>query len=155
MRQVIITICLFTILTSCTSSQDTATAEATSNLIKSQDYVFVAEYALPMGVNSIYLTSDYTLDVNTDSIVAYLPYFGRAYVAPINPEQGGIQFNSKDFDYKLTKKKNDWDIDIRTKDLLRSYQIMLSITSAGSAYLNVTSPDRQSISFNGYIEKRK
>lgn len=140
---------------SCTTSQDAAKVEATSGLVESQDYIFTAEYAYPMTGRSIYLNSDYTFAISKDSLISYLPYFGRAYVAPINPTEGGIQFKSKEFDYSLTKNKSGWDVIIKTKDVQRRYQISLNIGTTGNATLNVNSPDRQNISFSGYIEKRK
>ncbi len=42
-----------------------------------------------------------------DSIVTYLPYFGRAYSVPVNLSQGGIQFTSTDFDYTIESKRKE------------------------------------------------
>src|SRR5579872_1513373 len=79
------------------------------NLVDSQNYAFIAQSAMPMSGPVRQLTSDYDLKVTKDKIVSYLPYFGRAYVAPIDPSRGGIQFTSKDFDYKTTeRKKGGW-----------------------------------------------
>ncbi|MCL1943296.1 MAG: DUF4251 domain-containing protein [Candidatus Azobacteroides sp.] len=155
MKNIIITAGLF-VITSCgTSSIDTAKMEALAQMVESRNYVFVAEYAYPMNGRSIYLTSEYTFAVSQDTITAYLPYFGRAYVAPIDPDEGGIQFKSNNFRYDITKKKNNWEVMIKTKSVQRNYQISLNIGTTGNATLNITSNDRQSISFNGYIDKGK
>ena len=98
------------------------------------------------------LTSDYDVKVTKAQVVSYLPYFGRAYSAPIDPSQGGIQFTSKDFDYTTTpRKKGGWDIQLKPKDYRDVQQMSLSITEDGYASLQVTSTNRQLISFTGYI----
>jgi hypothetical protein len=82
-------------------------------------------------------------------------------VAPTDPTEGGIKFKTTRFDYKAkTNKKGGWDILIVTKDKnisdMRDVQsLRLSITSTGYASLNVTSTNRDPISFDGYIEERR
>src|SRR6185436_5082371 len=57
-------------------------------LVDSQNYVFVVQSAMPLSGRVRQLTSDYDLRVTKTSVISYLPYFGRAYQAPINPTQG-------------------------------------------------------------------
>src|SRR3954466_3781221 len=72
---------------------------AVKNMVDSQTYVFVAQTVLPLSGRTRQLTSDYDMKVTRTSITCDLPYFGRAYQAPIDPTQGGIHFTSKDFEY--------------------------------------------------------
>lgn len=126
------------------------------NLVDSQNYVFVAQSAMPMSGRVRQLTPDFDLKVTKNSIVSYLPYFGRAYTPPIDPTKGGIQFTSKDFEYTATpKSKGGWDVLIKPKDYRDVQQMNLSISSTGYATLQVTSTSRQPISFNGYIKAPK
>jgi uncharacterized protein DUF4251 len=123
------------------------------NLVDSQTYVFLAQTAMPMSGRTRQLTSEYDMKVTQTAIVCYLPYFGRAYTAPMDPSQGGIQFTSKDFDYKSTPRtKGGWDILIKPKDNRDIQQMSLSISSDGYASLQVTSTSKSPISFNGYIK---
>ena len=147
-------IALLTASCSCSSSMDTAIAEATIQMVDDQNYVFIAEYAQPMIGKSIYLSPSYTFEVSKDTIISYLPYFGRAYFSFLHYNEGGIQFQSKNFDYKSTPQKNGREITINIHDVRRSYQILLNIFANGSATLTAISPDRQIISFNGYVEER-
>src|SRR5882762_7771000 len=125
---------------------------AIKSLVDSQNYVFKAQSAMPMSGRTRQLTSDYDLKVTHSQVVSYLPYFGRAYTAPTDPSQGGIQFTSKDFDYSVVaRKKGGWDIQIKPKDYRDVQQLSLSISENGYATLQVTSTNRQAISFNGYI----
>src|SRR5882724_2970412 len=122
------------------------------NWVDSQAYTFKARSAMPMSGNTRQLTSDYDLKITKTSVVSYLPYFGKAYSAPLNTSGGGIQFNSKDFSYTSTpKKKGGWDIQIKPKDVQEVQQMNLSISQSGYASLQVTSTSRQPISFNGII----
>src|SRR5271169_4609287 len=69
------------------------------NMIESGKYIFIAQYAMPMRGNNIYLSSEYDLSVSKDSIISWLPYYGRAFQAPIDPNEGGIKFTSTKFKY--------------------------------------------------------
>jgi hypothetical protein len=127
-----------------------------TSLIESKNFVFIAQSAHPLSGQFRQLTSEYDLRVLGDSIVAYLPYFGRAYSAPLDPTQGGIQFTSTDFEYsQQSRKKGGWNISIKPKDARDVRQMTLSIRENGNASLQVNSNNRQSISFNGHIEPRR
>ena len=123
--------------------------------IESIHFIFKAQSAFPMRGGMRQLTSEYDLKVNGDSITAYLPYFGRAYVAPIDPAKGGIQFTSRQNDYSLKIKKNSSEITIAPKNIQEVRQLFLSISSNGNARLQVISNTRDPISFNGYVEAIK
>ena len=126
------------------------------NLIDSQNFVFKAQTALPMGARSRQLTSDYDLVITKETVISYLPYFGRAYSStPGAP--GGLEFTSKDFDYtiKENKKDNGWDIVIKPKDTQQARELFLTAFKNGSANLQVSSNDKQNISFTGYITANK
>lgn len=82
-----------------------------------------------------------------------LPYFGRAFNAsPGDAINGGMRFESKDFRVKQssTKKGNTMFV-ITTLDQKESYVLNLEIFKNGSAFLSVSSNNRQPISFDGNI----
>jgi hypothetical protein len=140
-----------------TAQKSTPAKEAViKNLVNSQQYVFYAQSALPMSGRQRFLTSEYTLYVSKDTVISDLPYFGRAYSAPINLAGGGINFTSTSFDYQLkARKKGGWDITIKPKDTPEVQQLMMTIFENGTTSLRVSSNNRQPISFNGYITTRK
>lgn len=110
------------------------------------------------GGGTINLTgSSYDFTVTPDSIVAYLPYYGRAYSAPYNPTEGGIKFKSKNFSYVQSRnKKGSYSISIKTKDLKsENYQMMLTVSEKGYATLMVNSNNKQPINFNGVLSEPK
>lgn len=149
----------------------------TARIIEAQNYVFVATMAFPLnamdiskvlnrmpGANSggaINLNgSNYDVKVTKDSLVCYLPYYGRAYTVKPGINEGGIKFKSKDFNYKSEiRKKGGWIITMNPKDVKddynANYALTLTVTTAGYATLTVNSNNQQSITFNGYLAEPK
>lgn len=116
-------------------------------------YTFIASSAHTSRGRVINLTSDYDLRVSKDSVVAYLPYFGRAYTAPISNDDVGVKFTSTKFSYALKeRKKGGWDVIIKTKDTKAQFNIYISISKNGYASLQVEAIDRENISYSGQIE---
>lgn len=148
-------------LISCGASQSAVEKAAKAKLINEQienlDFKFVANHAYPLGYPSIPLTSVYDITVSPDTVKAYLPYFGRAYRAPMNSSEGGIKFESTDFESKIIMGKlyGEWHVTIKTKDTSRPFTLNFHLWSNGTARLDVKDQDRQSISFQGFIEERK
>lgn len=124
-------------------------------IVESQNYVFVARMANPQMGSSWQLTTEYDVTVTMDTVVSFLPYFGRAYSAPNNPSEGGIKFTSTKFDYKPSGDSKRWKIKIKPKDAPEVQELYLDIFDNGNATLQVISTYRQSISFNGYIKEGK
>jgi hypothetical protein len=125
------------------------------NFIKTKEFVFKAQTVLPMTGMSRQLTSEYDVRFLGDSVVAYLPYFGRAYSAGYG-EGGGIDFTSTKFEYKVKeRKKGGWDISIRPQDAKDVQSLNFTVSENGYASLQVTSNNRQPISYNGYVMERK
>jgi hypothetical protein len=136
-------------------------------LVASKNFVFNATRANPMsesslnqilGPNAMNNVLDlsngrYYLRVTKDRIVADLPFFGRSYSAPMNTDNTGTRFTSKDFTYSTTKKKKNWTITIEPKDVQDSQKLMIRVSESGSAILHVNNYNRQAISFDGYISK--
>jgi hypothetical protein len=126
------------------------------NLVQSKHFVFVAQSALPQSGRLINLTSICDLKVKGDTLVSDLPFFGRAYVAPIDPTDAGIQFSSTNYTYSKKDRTNGgWDILIEPKNAQDVRQMSLKISELGYASLQVTSNNRQAMSYNGYITDRK
>jgi len=132
-----------------------AETPATKNLIEAQRYTFKAQTANPAAGRTRQLTSEYDLKVYQDTVIAYLPYFGRAYSAPVDVTDGGINFTSMKFEYNVSKGKNNrWEIIIKPKDANDVQELSLTVFENGKADLQVRSNNRQPISFNGYIAGR-
>lgn len=129
---------------------------AFKNMVDSQHFVFVAQSVTPLRGQFRSLTSSYDITISKDTMVSYLPYFGRAYSAPIDPSKAALNFTSTSFSYSVTAhKKNGWNVVVKPKDNTDIQQLLFTIFDNGSASLNVTSTSRDPISFNGYIQKEE
>lgn len=149
------------------------TEQDITKMVNAKRYIFVATSATPMNVMDISKVmskmqgglqggfidlhgDNYDLVITPDSVVAFLPYYGRAYTAPINQTDGGIKFTSKKFAYTTTKrKKGSWDVEIDVKDANEGYRLSLNIGKTGNTTLSVRSNNRQSVTFNGYLKEMK
>lgn len=122
-------------------------------MVDNHRFVFKAQSAQPTRGRTVQLNSDYDVKVSGDTLRTYLPYFGRAYSAPIGGSGGGFDFTSKEFEYNSkARKKGGWDITIRPKDVADVREMSMTVFENGSASLRVTSNNREPMSFNGYIE---
>lgn len=122
--------------------------------LASRNFVFKARTANPSRGRTINLTSEYTVKVSGDSLVADLPYYGRAYSAPIGGT-GGIHFISTDFNFTLKQgKKNRMLLTIDPKDVSDAQELSFTIYDNGEADLIVTSNNRQAITFRGHIAEK-
>jgi hypothetical protein len=145
-------------LSSCGSIKSSAEKDRIARQVQEQltdaHFVFVAETAYPLNMRTVYLTGEFDVTVKKDTVNAYLPYFGRAYVAPMNPYEGGIKFTSSTFEYNIEpgKQKGEWHVKIITLDTPKKYTLDFDIWENGRADLYVLDPDRQAITFHGYLK---
>ena len=131
-------------------------SEIFKNMLESKHFDFVAQTVTPLRGQFRNLTSLYDVSVSNDSLVSYLPYFGRAYTAPLNPTESGLDFTSTNFSYSITPhKKSGWYVVLKPKDNTAVQQFTFTIYNNGTASLNVISTSRDAISFNGYIQKER
>lgn len=150
---------LFTIVSFCllgTVDFNGATAQNKGSSIKSsietREFVFHAQTALPSSGSSRQLTSDYDLKVLKNSVVSYLPFFGRAYSVPYGASDGGFNFTSTRFEYSVkSRKKGGWEITIKPKDVVNFREFLLTISDEGYGTLQALTENRQPISFMGYV----
>jgi hypothetical protein len=134
--------------------QKKSATDITRDLISRNAYVFKAQSVTPMSGRTRQLTSEYDVQVTKDTVTAYLPYFGRAYTAPLNTNDNGIKFTSTHFTNTTTpRKKGGWDVVIKpeTGDV-RS--LSFTISENGYTTLQVISNSRQPISFYGILTEK-
>ncbi len=146
------------ILFRCSSSNKIVklSSDEIRNLIDSSQFIFVAERVSPLRGSTRYLTSRYDVIIKKDTINCYLPYFGRAFQAPIDPSKGGINFISANFSRSInSKNENEWKLLFKPNDVNDVQQLLFIIFNNGTATLNVSNTYRDPISFYGHIERIK
>jgi len=143
----------------------------TAKIVEAKTYTFVARSVTPLNTldiskvmskmpdamqgGVINLTETYyEVKVTPDSVVAFLPYYGRSFSAPINQDDAGVKFNSKKFEYKSQKgKKRGWDTVIETKDAKENYRLAFNISDNGYVTLSLNSNNKQSVTYQGYLKE--
>lgn len=126
---------------------------ALRSAIDKKTYTFHAQTVQPASGRSRQLTSTYSVVINKDSLSSDLPYFGRAYTAPLNETRSVLQFNSTNFNYEVSPgRKGGWNINIRFNDVKEVQTYSLSVSQDGYASLQVIPTNRQTISFNGTVD---
>jgi hypothetical protein len=129
------------------------TDSSTSAAITSRQFTFIAQTALPATGTVRQLSGgDYDIKVADQKVDVYLPFFGRAYVAPINPAEGGFKFTTSDFTYTASPaRRGGWNISIKPNDVKDVRELTLSISKSGYGLARIMSNSRQTMAFNGYI----
>ena len=124
---------------------------AVKDMIESKRFVFEAQSMSPVKGSLRTLTPGYTIRVSPDTVVADLPYVGRAYQAGYGSD-GGIKFTATKFEYSVKDKKKGWTANIETKEVTGSPRLIFSVFENGTARVVVYSNDRESISYSGIIK---
>ena len=131
--------------------------EAVKKLIESENYKIDVPPAMPMRGRSIPLTSSYSLEIRNDSVISYLPYYGRAYSIPYGGGDG-LNFKAvlKEYSMEMDKKGNAV-IEFIARNPEDRYEYRVKVFPNGSASIDVNMQNRQSISFQGelYIKEEK
>jgi Domain of unknown function (DUF4251) len=135
------------------TAPQSAGAQSVKPLLDSLHYVF-QPWTAQSETGEIHHLNDnsYTLEIARDKVVSNLPYYGRAYVAPFDATTGFLEFSSLKFTYSVKPRKKDgWIVLIKPQDDREITQLQLVISSRGYATLQVLSPNRQSITFDGIV----
>lgn len=155
-------IILLILLISCASvtnsATDTANWEKLNTLIDSKSYEIENNWLNPAGGAQINLIGNpnHIRIINNDSVSIYLPYFGVRRRGYAFNGQAGIKTDAKLKSYKITKDTTKKRIQINfetTSDNTESLKFNLNIYGNGNVITNVTSTDRDFISYQGIIQE--
>ena len=148
------TLIIAVLIGGCSTTRHDKTLSATQvqNVVQNQRFIFTAESMIPLRGTMKTLTTSYDVTVKKDTLVSFLPYFGRAYQAPMSPADVGMQFTSTKYEYSVMPgRKNSWEVKIVPKDNTEIREMNFDIFNDGSAYLNILSNFRDAISYRGRI----
>ena len=131
----------------CQSNNDN---DATLNAFR-----FTPHYMHPMSYPARDVTPDFFVQLKGDTLDCYLPYIGRAYMAPVDND--GLNFKSLVQDYSqksATKKKITKRIISfkATKNGVEKFQFSFTIWEDDKADLFLQPSNSQSINYTGEIQ---
>lgn len=149
-----LSIIIFSLCSCKVIKSDIENVDKISKSIENKLFTVSFNYVNPMRMQSIALTSEYTLTIKGDSAFAYLPYYGVVHTAPFNMSDGGIKFASamQKLDKRLNKKHDGWEIRFKIDKPEYHYNLHLTVYKNGSSTLQVNSYDKDPISYFGEIE---
>lgn len=127
----------------------------TKKLIESGAYTFEATSANTQKGRWIDLTTNFnSLKINNAHAIADLPFFGFSQVSSFKGD-GGIKFDSENIDYKIEyiNKKNKITIKFKAKNKTETFDLFLTVYSDATATLNVSSSQRDFMSYRGEIKQ--
>lgn len=146
-------VCACSTLTSAERAErETKTAQAVEKALGERQYTVDIQMMYPRRGKAVNVTSDYSLQVKGDTLVSYLPYFGRAYNVPYG---GGkvLNFTAPIKEYQaMNGRKGNTQILIRVDSEEDILTYTLDIFSNGSTSIDVTARNRESISYSGQME---
>lgn len=111
--------------------------------------------AVPMSGRAVNLTSSYSLELKGDSVVSFLPYYGRAYTAPYG---GGntMDFKATVSEYDLSyDKKGAATLKFRTRTDNDTYAFSINVFPNGASTIRVTPVNKQGITYYGELAVKK
>ena len=124
-------------------------------IVEGKTFVFKATNANPMRGRTVNLTSEYDVKITKDSIFSYMPYFGVAYSVNYGSTDSPMTFNQPFETYNMEKTKNGYLVKVSAKNGNDRLEYNFHISETGTTSLNVSSLNRQSISYYGSLEKIK
>ena len=143
------------LLSACSSSKPTGSGSVIDigSMVNAKDFAFRANQMYPSGGRTRILNETYLFTVTPAQVVSDLPYAGRAFTANPGSTDGGMRFTSRDFSYQQTMgKKDSWIITINPKDQNDVRECLLTIYTNGTADLSISSNNRQTIRYSGYLQ---
>ena len=147
--------CLTACATTRTGEQKAAEAQTTAgqivDSISNRTYTIDFDYVLPRRFPPHFLTSEYSVRINGDSIFCHLPFFGQSHRADLsNPYRSPLDFVGVISAYDASMpKRNRHNIRLSTKHDAEFLTYNINIYSNGKADLDIISTDRDAISFTG------
>jgi hypothetical protein len=131
------------------------TPEEVVQAINNDNWIFTAYNSNPQSVRGrAGLTGINEVKYTKDSLIVYLPYFGRLYSgAESMNNRSPLDFISTNLDVSKEKKNDGWAITIKPKDHNPVQSMYFTLFENGTAQLNITLTNRSPMSYTGAIRK--
>ncbi len=149
------------LLLSCATGQTASEKAAAARQLQGQiedsvaqrTFKITIDYVNPLRMPPHHLTTGYSVALRGDTVESWLPYFGVAQRSDIaNNSSSPLIFKEKAENLTVKKsRKGAYDIAFATRHRSEYLEYRLSIFPNGSTSVDVTSSDRDAISFNGQM----
>lgn len=144
-------------LSGCATSEERAAQKAEHAkkvvaALNKKAYTISVDRMYPMKGSPKNVSYGYSVEVRNDSLISYLPYFGRAYSVPYGGGKG-LNFSECIGSYRESQKvEGQRYIEIEVKNDEDSYLYTIEVFDNGRSSINVQSRQREPISYSGEVE---
>lgn len=162
MKKSIIFLFVSALLLSCAAGQTASEKRAVTQQLQSQiedsveqrTFKITVNYVNPLRMPPQHLMTDYSVALRGDTVESWLPYFGVAQRADIADNSSSpLIFKGKVDGLRVGKgRRGAHDISFATRRNSEYLEYRLLIFPNGSASVDVTSSDRDAISFDGQMD---
>lgn len=122
------------------------------NLLENRTFVFEPTHAMPLGGGSIFLSYSFDAEIKGDTLMSYLPFYGVAYRVEYGARNSAFDFTQPIEEFNLEEISNGYRVNLEVKNKMDYLTYNFQISELGYATLNITSTNRQAISFYGQIK---
>ena len=157
MKKLLTAMTVLVLMAACATSaeraeRDAQMALAVNQALESRHYKVSVQSMHPRRGRMVNVTSDYSLEVLGDTLVSYLPYFGRAYNIPFNGGKG-MNFTAPILRYEMQKDaKGRSYVMLVTDNKEDVLTYRLEIFSNGRTSIFVNAREREPISYEGRLD---
>jgi hypothetical protein len=122
-----------------------------TNALNNRDFKIAIDRMYPMRGSSRHVSFGYSVEVRNDTLISYLPYFGRAYNVPYGGGKG-LNFTAPISSYQEFMKRNGQrHIEIGVTNDEDTYFYTIEVFNNGSSSIDVQARQRERISYSGDI----
>ncbi len=134
------------------AEREAKTAQAVEKALAERHYKVEISMMNPRRGRAVNVSPDFSLEVKGDTLVSYLPYFGRAYNVPYGGGKG-LNFTAPISDYHSAKgRKGATLITIKAVNEEDVYSFRLEIFTNGSTSIDLTAREREPINYSGQMD---
>ena len=158
MKKILLFILLCGMVSACAVSEEAKREKALSkvllarevrNSIENRHFTIDVKICQPLRSRPINLSTLYSLEVEGDTIISYLPYFGRAYSIPYGGGKA-LNFQGRISAYEAAEVKDGkYLINIGVSNEEDDYLYRIQMFDNGKADIEVMSRNRDRINFTG------
>ena len=114
-------------------------------------FMINVDYMYPLSGTPKHLSYGYSLEVRNDSLISYLPYFGRAFNVPYGGGKA-LNFSERIGSYHEQEKGNGQrHIEIGVRNEEDTYTYYIDVFDNGSSSIDVQARECDAISFSGMM----
>lgn len=130
-------------------------ARRTGDSIRMRTFTVNIDMMYTQRGGSHYVSPEFSLRLQGDSVFSYLPYFGRAYTVPYGGGKG-LHFSAPIMGYQTGKGRNDATrISFTARKEEDDYRFSIDVYDNGKAYVHIAPQNREQISYDGAIDMKE